>query len=280
MIRLVTDSTTQLPAGAAERYNIHVVPQIVIFDDQSYRDGVEMSSDQFYHRLSMNNTTPTTTQPSPGTFQRVYENLLEEGAEIISIHLPETLSGTIHSARQATAMVEGGRITPVETPWISAAQGFIVLEAARAIEAGAGYDEVLELINGLVPRQNLIFALSTLEYLHRGGRIGGAQALLGSLLRVKPLLYLEDGRVEPLDRVRTWRRVPDRLLALMDDMLGPGEGPIHVAVLHSRNQEDAAQLREVIIQRYNVTEYFTSEIGSVVGTHTGPGALGLAFYRS
>lgn len=279
MIRLVTDSTTQLPAGAAEKYNIVIIPQIVIFGGTEYRDGVNISAEEFYRRLEETDTLPTTTQPSPGDFQRVYERLAAEGADIISIHLPETLSGTMNSARQAAAMVEGVRITPVATPWIASAQGFIVLEAARAIEAGASYDEVLELIDRLIPRQNLIFALDTLEYLHKGGRIGGAQALLGSLLRVKPILYLKDGRVEPLDRVRTWSRVPERLLALMADMLGPGDDPVHVGVVHSRNVEDATRLEEEIHRRFEVAELFTSEIGPVVGTHTGPGALGMAFYR-
>ncbi|MFQ5854519.1 MAG: DegV family protein [Anaerolineae bacterium] len=279
MIRLVTDSTTQLPGGAAEKYNIFIMPQIVIMHGKEYRDGVDISTEEFYRRLAEADALPTTTQPSPGDFQRVYERLVAEGADIISIHLPETLSGTMNSARQAAAMVEGARITPVATPWIASAQGFIVLEAARAIEAGASYDEVLELVDQLVPRQNLVFALDTLEYLHKGGRIGGAQALLGSLLRVKPILYLKDGRIEPLDRVRTWGRVSNRLLGLMADMLGPGDDPVHVGVIHSRNEEGAARLEEEVSRRFDVAELFTSEIGPVVGTHTGPGALGAAFYR-
>lgn len=279
MIRLVTDSTTQLPAGAAEQYGIVVIPQIVIIEGESYRDGIDITAEEFYNRLPQVSSLPTTTQPSPGDFQRIYQRLADEGADIISIHLPETLSGTLNSARQAAAMVEGPRITVVETPWLSAAQGFIVLEAARAIEAGSSYDEVLELIEELKPRQNLIFALDTLEYLQKGGRIGGAQAFVGSLLRIKPILYLKDGRIEPLDRVRTWARVPDRLLSLMADMLGPGEGPLGVGVIHARAEEKAAQLEEEIYRRFDVAELFTSEIGPVVGTHTGPGALGIAFYR-
>lgn len=279
MIRLVTDSTIQLPAGAAERYNIVIVPTYVIFGDQSYRDGVDISSEEFYRRLTEGKVMPTTTQPSPGDFQQVYTQLAEEGADIISVHLPESLSGTINSARQAAVMVEGVRITPVETPWIASSLGFIVLEAARAIEAGADYDEVLALIEHLIPRQNLIFALDTLEYLQKGGRIGRAQALMGTALRIKPILYLKDGRVEPLDRVRTWKRVQDRLLALMADMLGPGEGSVHVGIIHARNEEDAEQLEEAVRRRFDVAELFVSEIGPVVGTHTGPGALGMAFYR-
>lgn len=279
MIRLVTDSMSQLPAGAAEKYNISIVPVFVIFGGQPYREGIDISNEEFYRRLAEADSLPTTTQPSPGDFQRVYERLAKEGADIISIHPPEILSGTINSARQAVAMVEGGRITPVEIPWIGPAQGFIVWEAARAIEAGAEYDEVLERIDQLVPRQNLIFAVDTLEYLHKGGRIGGAQAWLGALLRIKPILYLKDGRVEPLDRVRTWGRVPDRLLGLMADMLGPGEDPIHVGVAHARNEEDAARLEEDIYRRFDVAEFYTSELGPVIGTHVGPGALGLAFYR-
>lgn len=279
MIRIVTDSTTQLPVEAVEKYNIHVVPVVVIFNGTSYRDGVDISTQEFYHRLSMNNTLPTTTQPAPGDFQQVYEHLVAEGADIISIHLPETLSGTFNSARQAAAMVDGARITALETPWLVTAQGFIVLEAARAVEAGASREEVLDLIDRLIPRQNLVFAVDTLEYLHRGGRIGGAQAFLGSLLRIKPILYLKDGRVEPLDRVRTWSRVPDRLLELMKDMLGPGKDAVHVSVLHSCNDDDAAELEARICRQFDIAESYISEIGPVVGTHTGPGALGLAFYR-
>lgn len=279
MIRLVTDTMSQLPAEAVEKYNLHLVPVSVIFNGQPYREGIDISSEEFYDRLTESDELPTTTQPSPGDFQQVYEPLADEGVDIISIHPPETLSGTINSARQAAQMVEGTRITVIEVPWIALAEGFIVLEAARAIEGGASYDEVLERINELIPRQNLIFALDTLEYLHKGGRIGGAQALLGSLLRVKPILYLKDGRVEPLDRVRTWSRVPGRLLGLMSEMLGPGDAPIHVGVLHARNLDAARQLENEIRQQYDIAELYTSEIGPVIGTHVGPGALGVAFYR-
>lgn len=279
MIRLVTDSMSQLPPEIIEKYDISIVPVSVIFNGRPFREGVDISTAEFYRRLTQADALPTTTQPSPGDFQRVYQRIAARGDAIISIHPPETLSGTINSARQAAALVEGSQITPVEIPWIAPSQGFIVLEAARAIQAGASHDEVLELIGGLVPRQNLIFAVDTLEYLHKGGRIGGAQALLGSLLRVKPILYLKDGRIEPLDRVRTWRRVPDRLLALMADMLGPGDGGVHVGVVHARNEEGAAKLEEEIYQRFDVAELFTTEIGPAIGTHVGPGALGVAFYR-
>ncbi len=279
MIRLVTDSMAQLPAEIVRQYNIAIVPVCVIFNGKPYREGIDITNEEFYRRLAAADILPTTTQPSPGDFQQVYQRLADEGADIISIHPPQTLSGTINSARQAAALVEGVRITPVEVPWIAPAQGFIVVEAARAIEAGADYDEVLKLIDDLIPRQHLVFALDTLEYLHKGGRIGGAQALLGSLLRVKPILFLKDGRVEPLDRVRTWKRVPDRLLELMSDMLGPGNGPVHVGVIHARNEAAAAKLAEEIYRRFPVAELHTTELGPVIGTHTGPGALGVAFYR-
>lgn len=278
MIRLVTDSTTDLPPGKAEEYDIHVIPQIVIFGDREFRDGIDITTEEFYSRLQASDVLPTTTQPSPGDFHRVYERLAEEGADIISVHLPDNLSGTINSARQAAKMVNSVRIAPVATPWLAAAQGFVVVQAARAIQNGASYDEVLQLIETLSSRQNLIFGLDTLEYLHRGGRIGGAQALFGSLLRIKPILYLKDGRVEPLDRVRTWRRVPDRLLDLMSDMAGRDAGSLHVGLVHSCNAEDAARLEEEILSRFDVAEIFTTELGPVVGTHTGPGALGVAFY--
>lgn len=279
MVRLVTDSIAQLPTEIIRRYNISIVPVYVIFNGKSYREGVDITNEEFYRRLREADSLPTTTQPSPGDFQRVYERLAAKGADIISIHPPETLSGTINSARQAATLVDEVRITPVEVPWIALAQGFIVLEAARAIEAGADYDKVLELIDELIPRQNLIFALDTLEYLRKGGRIGGAQVLLGTLLRIKPLLQLKDGRVEPLDRVRTWGRVPDRLLEIMADMLGPGDEPVHVGVVHTCNEEDAARLEEKIYRQFDVAELYTTEIGPVVGTHAGPGALGIAFFR-
>lgn len=279
MIRIVTDSTVQLPPSAVDRYNIVIVPTTVIIDGVSYRDGIDLSTSEFYRLLREAEVIPTTTQPSPGDFQQVYEKLTAEGAEIISIHLPSTLSGTVNSARQAAELVEEGKITVVETPWVAAAQGFIILEAVRAIEAGASVEEVIEKINQLIPRLNLIFALDTLEYIHRGGRIGGAQAWLGTLLKIKPILYLKDGKVEPLDRVRTWRRVPARLLKLMEELMGAEEGPIHVGVLHSQNEEDAAKLEAQIRERFDVAELFISEIGPVVGAHTGPGALGVAFYR-
>ncbi|MFQ6015537.1 MAG: DegV family protein [Anaerolineae bacterium] len=277
MIKIVTDSSAHLPETLVRQYDIHVIPLKVVFGQTAYREGVDLTHEEFYRMLGQVRELPTTTQPSAGEFFELYSVLAQAGHDIISIHLSSKLSGTVSSANTAKEMLPGARITVVDTPWISLALGMLVLEAARAVEAGRSYQEVLARVEELMPKMNLIFVVDTLEYLQKGGRIGGAAALLGTLLNIKPILHLVDGRIEPLDRVRTKRAAVRRLLEQVAERVSPG-APVHIAVLHAQAVEEAQQLETEVQARFNCRELYLAEIGPVVGTHTGPGTVGLVFY--
>ena len=198
-IRIVTDSTADLPPGAAHELGISVVPLSVIFGDEVYREGVDVTHDLFYDKLIHSRVLPTTSAPSVGDFLSVYEPLLDDSDEIVSIHVSAKLSATHNNACQAARLLadRGARIEVIDSQLVSMGLGFLTLAAARAARGGAGVEEIRTIVERSIPRVHTIFVLDTLEYLRRGGRIGRARAFLGAVLRVKPLLSLRDGEVHP-----------------------------------------------------------------------------------
>ena len=281
MIQIVTDSSAHLPPDQRQQHDITVIPLKAIFGTTTYRDGVDLTNQQFYSMLPKAKEHPTTSQPSAGEFMEVYRPILEAGKEIVSLHLPSKLSGTYASACAAKTELEAQfrkalPITIVDTPWISMALGMLCLAAAQAAEAGKSREEVTAVVNALIPKLNLIFLLDTLEYLRRGGRIGGAKAFLGTLLNVKPLLHLENGQVEPLEQQRSRTRGLKRLLDILGERAD--QKPLHVSVLHAEAPQEAAALEKQIRDRFNVREFYMTEIGPVVGVHTGPCAVGIGWY--
>ncbi len=281
MVQIVTDSSAHLPPEQRAKYDMKVVPLQAIFGTRVYRDGVDLTNQQFYEMLRTDKDHPTTSQPSAGEFAEVYRPLLEAGKEIVSLHLPSKLSGTYASACAAKAELEQQfrkalPLTIIDTPWISLALGMLCIAAAQAAEAGKSRDEVAALVNALIPKLNIIFLLDTLEYLKRGGRIGGARAMLGTLLHVKPLLQLENGQVEPLEQPRSRAKGLKRLVEIMEERTD--HRPLHVGVLHAEAPQEAEALAGQIRSRFDVKEFYVTEIGPVIGVHTGPNAIGLAFY--
>ncbi len=275
-IAIVTDSTACLPAELAGRYGIHVIPTKVIFGDQVFRDGIDLTPAEFYQMLEAAETLPTTTQPSVGEFLELYTRLGREAEAIVSIHIAEPLSGTIDSALAAKKEIPDLPIHIIDSRSTSMGLGFTTLAAARAAAEGKGLMEVVREAEDLVPRMNVIFVVNTLEYLQKGGRIGGAAALVGSLLKIRPILHLNDGRVGVLDRVRTKSKAVRRMLEIMGERVRGN--PVHAAVIHANTPDEAEGLREVIASRFDCVELHTVELSPVIGTHVGPGTLGLAFY--
>jgi DegV family protein with EDD domain len=281
MIKIVTDSSAHLPQAERQKHDIAVVPLRAIFGTQAYRDEIDLTNEQFYQMLPVAKDHPTTSQPSSGDFMEVYRPLLDAGREIVSLHLPSKLSGTYASACAAkteleTQLKKAVPLTIVDTPWLSMALGMLCIAAAQAAEAGKSRDEVVAIVNALIPKLNLIFVLDTLEYLRRGGRIGGARAMLGSMLNVKPMLQIENGLVEPLEQPRSRSKALKRLLEIMEERTL--HKPVHVSVLHALSLDDAAELEKQIRARFQCKAFYMTEIGSVIGVHTGPNAIGLAFY--
>lgn len=271
-VRIVTDSVSDLPAEFQEALDIAVVPAMVIIDGVSYRDRVELSSAEFYRRLVESETLPTTSQPPVGDFETVYQGLARETDEIISIHIPAAFSGTVRAAQAAAKTVEGARVTVVDSGQISMALGWLVVKAARAAREGRSRDEILALVQDTIPRLRLVAVLDTLEYLRRGGRIGRAAAMMGTMLRVKPLLLVQNGELVPLENVRTLRRALQRLLEIVE-----GWAPLEeAAVIHAAAPELAEEVRQRLGAFHPVKRIPVVEAGPVLGAHAGPGAVGVA----
>jgi len=278
-VAVVTDSTAYIPKNMLEGLLIYTVPLQVVWGEETYRDGIDIQPLEFYTRLKTARVMPTTSQPSPEAFRQVYTTLLEQGYDIISIHISAKLSGTLDSAIQARQMLGNERIELIDSKVTSMALGYLVLTVARAAAQGASFDECKALAYRALDTVGAVFVVSTLEFLHRGGRIGGAAAFLGTALSLKPLLELRDGRVEAVERVRTMRKALERLEELLDERIGT-RSPLRLACLHANAPEEAALLMERLKDKYppaRLAEIVMAEVSPVIGTHTGPGTVGVAF---
>jgi DegV family protein with EDD domain len=273
-VKIVTDSTCDIPAELAEEYGITVVPVTVRFGTTSFLDGVELTTDELYERLTSGGDLPTTSQPSIGEFLEVYERVGQDADGIVSIHVSAKLSGTYNSAMQASDQAEGDcPIDVVDTEQASMGIGLTVLAAAKAANEGANMDEVGALVDSAVQRSNCMALLGTLEFLQKGGRIGKAQALVGTLLRIHPMIVLSEGEVLPLARPRTRRKGLQELKkACMQ--LGTLEA---LSIIHSTVPDEAVNLAaELSSVLPDGVEPIVARFGPALGTYVGPKAIGLA----
>ncbi len=276
-VAIVTDSTSSLTQAMGQELGIRVVPISVTFGTQTYHDGIDLDADLFYRLLRDSRTLPTTSQPTPADFVQTYSSLSEQAEAIVSIHLSHQMSATLDSALSAREELPHVPIYVIDSRSVSMGLGLMVIAAARAAAAGQDATQVVQLVEGLVPKMNIIFTVETLEYLHKGGRIGGAAALLGLALSIKPILYMRDGRIEPLEKPRSRRRATERMLSLIAERVGPSES-VHAAVFHCAAPDAAQNLAEQLVARYGCQELLTIEAGPIIGTHAGPGTLAVAFY--
>jgi len=279
-VMVVTDSTANIPGNLLPDAPIQIIPLQLIWGEQILQDGVDIQPSEFYKKLRTAEVLPTTSQATPEEFKKVYMHLLEQGYDILSMHISSKLSGTLDSATQARQAFPGSHIELVDTLSASMAMGFQVLAAARVAAMGASLHDCKAVAEKAKAQTGVYFALNTLEFLQRGGRIGGATALLGTMLNLKPLLELRDGQIESVDKVRTFSKTLERLLDLVSAKLESEPGPVRLCVIHGDAPTEANQLLEAAIQRFDtslVTEAPTTEISPVIGTHAGPGALGLAY---
>jgi DegV family protein with EDD domain len=275
-IALVTDSTATIPADLIEKYHISVAPQALVWGDETFRDGIDIQPSEFYTRLKSAKVMPTTSQASPQAFYDIFNQRLQEGYEVLAVVLSEKLSGTLASALQAREMLPDAPIEIVDSQTTAMAMGFQVLEASRAAEQGASLAECKELVECARQQVGVIFAVDTLEFLHRGGRIGGAARLLGTALNIKPILEVTGGQVEAVERVRTRKKSLFRVVELLEERIA-GRKPVRLATLHADAPEEARELLELARIRLDAVESIFTEVSPVVGAHTGPGTAGLAF---
>jgi DegV family protein with EDD domain len=273
-IAIVTDSTADLPRALAAARAVTLVPLTLHLDGQSLLDGVDITPAEFYRRLRVTTTHPTTSQPSPGRFAETYKALLEDHESIVSIHISEKLSGTVASAQQGAEMTDPARIRVIDSEVVSMSLGLMALVASTLAARGADPEAIEAKIVAMRPHVQTYFSVATLEFLRRGGRIGRANALLGSVLQVKPVLCIRDGLVTPLERVRTFDRALHRIVELTR-ALDKGRG-VCMIVGHADAEADAER---VAVELEPIADTLMIQpLGPVVGAHAGPGVVGVGCY--
>ena len=277
-VAVITDSTAYIPQDLVEEYNIVVLPQVLIWNGDTMEDGVDILPTEFYQRLEQADEIPTTSQVTIKSFKEAFERLSAEGYDILNVLLSDQLSGTIDSAVQACQFCPEANIEIVNSETVAMALGFIVLETARAAAEGASLAACKQLAEELKKRVGVVFAVDTLEFLHKGGRIGGATRFLGTALKLKPILEVTGGRVEAIERVRTSKKAHHRLVELLQERTQEYDA-IQVASLHANVLEDAQALLEDAQNHLDkITKTVFTQVSPVVGTHAGPGTVGLAYY--
>lgn len=276
---VVTDSTANLPPELVAEYDIPMIPLTVHWGEETYLDGVNLDAPTFYKWLQEREAFPTTSQPSPGAFIEFFQGVAKkyETTNILGIFISAELSGTLASAIQAKADLPDFHIELIDSRSVSMGLGMQVLTAVRAAREGQPFEVAIERVQRVRDNMHIIFAVDTLEYLHRGGRIGGAARLLGTALNLKPVLHLEDGKVMPLEKVRMRRKSLQRVVEIVQERVD-GRRLVELAVIHAQAGEDAALMEGWLKELYSPEVMYTTLLTPVVGTHAGPGTIGVAFY--
>ncbi len=285
MIRIITDSTCEGPPEVLAHPAVTVIPLSVVFGQTSLRDGIDITREEFWERLPKSDPLPTTSQATPGDFLKSFRRFTDAGDEVIVIVISSKLSGTYNSAIAAledlvtTAGPDvSARISVVDSLSISVGLGLMVQQAVAMLDAGATRAEIVDRMTAMRQTVHLLFSLETLEYLQRGGRIGKAQAFMGTLLKLKPLLGIVDGEVAPVSRVRSKRKALETMLELLAQQ-EPARGPgVRLAVAQAGVPEEAAEVARALSAQFASPHVFISSLGPVVGTHVGPGTIGAAVY--
>ena len=270
-VRVVTDSTSDLPGAVVRELGITVVPALVQFGDRVYRDGVDLSTEEFYRKLQMNSVLPRTSAPSPGTFREVYSRLAQEAEAIVSIHVSAKMSVTCDAARVGSTDLKCP-ISIVDSQTASMACGLLVILAARAAREGASFSDIDALVRAAVSRTVTFGVFGTLEYLYKGGRIGRAQAFLGSILKLNPILAIRAGEILPIARVRTRTKAIERLCEILRDSGVPQE----MSVMSTTEPEEAEALAQRLSNLFPPERMYRASIGPSMGTYVGPGAVGVS----
>lgn len=277
-VAVITDSTAYLPADLMAKYHITVTPLSIIWEDVNYLDGVDIQPDDFYKRLAVAKVMPTTSQVTIAAMKSAFESQLEQGNDVLGIFLTSKFSGTLQSALQAREMLPdaAGKITIVDSFSTTMAMGWPVLTAARAAQAGEKLVACQKVAETARDHSGVLFVIETLEFLRRGGRIGGAQALMGTMLNIKPVLEMRNGQIEPVDKVRTKTKALERILELAVERIA-GRTPVRLATVHANAEAEAAGLLKSASAKIDPIEAFYCPLSPVVGSHVGPGTVALTY---
>jgi len=278
-VAIIADSSADIPKDICEKYSISIAPLYVMFGNETYRDDrKQLPLKAFYDKIRKSPTMPTTSQPTPGDFLEIYKELLKTHDSIINILISKKMSGTIASAELAAKELPDADITTIDSEKVHMPCGFIAIKAVQMAAKGASKEEILRKVEELKEKVNVLFIPSTLEYLKKGGRIGRAKALLASLLELKPILTLHDGEVSPYKNTRRWEQGKQEIINLMESMIKNPEN-LHVCVGDSDMKTEGDEFASKIKNKFNPKELIRSDIGPIVGSHTGPGTLAATFYE-
>jgi DegV family protein with EDD domain len=275
---ILTDSTAYIPQEIREKLHIHMIPLSVVFGNETYREEIDIHADEFYEKVKLHDQLPTTSQPPIGLFVETFERLAKEYDAVISIHLSSGISGTYQGAVSAGNMVEGIKVYPYDSEISCMAQGFYAIEAANMANAGKSPEEIIARLDEIKKTLRAYFMVDDLSHLQRGGRLSGAQAFIGSLLQVKPLLHFVDKVIVPFEKIRTRKKAIKRIEELFAEDAGTGV-PMKAVVIHANRPEEAEAWKNELAQVYPHVEFMISYFGPVIGTHLGEGALGLSWYK-
>ncbi|MGY4113375.1 DegV family protein with EDD domain [Aeribacillus composti] len=276
-IAIVTDSTAYIPEEVRKRHGIHMIPLSVIFGDESYREEIDMTAESFWEEIKRQKELPTTSQPPVGEFVELFESLSKEYDAVISIHLSSGISGTYNGAVTAGQMVDSIKVYPYDSEISCMAQGFYAIEAAKMAKEGKKPEEIIARLDEIKKSMDAYFMVDDLSHLQRGGRLTGAQALIGNLLQLKPLLHFVDKVIVPYEKIRTRKKAIQRIYQLFDE--AASKHPVRAAVIHANRPEDAKKMKEELESKYPNSEFIISYFGAVIGTHLGEGAMGLCWYK-
>lgn len=277
-IKIITDSVSDIPKDIAEELDITVVPLSVNFGSVSYKDGVDLSTDEFFDKLSQSEKLPTTSQVNPGAFKSVFEEVLESYDHIICITMSEKMSGTYKAANIAKDFIETDAIDIYDSKAISFGFGMVVIEAARSVKASKNLEEIKKEIEYNIENLQNLFIVDTLEYLKKGGRLSSTEAFVGSVLKVKPVITITDGELKSIDKIRGRKRVINYFLKYLKN-LDVDLSQKTLGLFHAVDDEYLEKLIGEIEDNFPVQEIIRSEVGAVVGTHSGPGCLALAYIK-
>lgn len=273
---IVTDSTAYIPLEVREKYDIHMIPLTVILDTEVYEEERELRAAEFYEIIKTKDL-PTTSQPPIGKFVELFEKLSENYDEVISVHLSSGISGTYQGAISAGDMVEGIDVFAFDTEVSCMVQGFYAIEAAKLAKQGKTAAEIMPILDGLKETSHAYFMVDDLSNLQRGGRLSSAQAIIGSLLQVKPLLHFQDKLIVPFEKIRTKKRAMKRIVELLRE--ATNGDPYYAAIIHANREEEAKEWKAELEQEFPNIEFSLSYFGAVIGTHLGEGSMGLGWMK-
>ncbi|MFS0674196.1 DegV family protein [Ornithinibacillus sp. 179-J 7C1 HS] len=276
-VAVMTDSTAYIPKDMRNAYGIHMVPLSVIFGDEIYQEEVDISTEEFYLKIKDVKELPTTSQPAIGLITEKLEELSKEYDAVVSVHLSSGISGTYQAMVSAGDMVEGIKVYAFDSEISCMAQGFYALEAAEMAKENRSPEEILDRLNEMKETMHGYFMVDDLTNLHRGGRLNGAQALVGSLLQVKPVLHFVDKVIVPFEKIRTRKKALNRILGMLEDD-AKEDKVAKVVFVHANDEQAALELKEGFNEKYPNTEALISYFGPVIGTHVGEGAIGVCWY--